>query len=261
DASAVGPARPDSAPLVEAGRPLAGQPPASAEAPLPSPPAVPGPGGSPVPTAADAPAPTGRSPFATPPAATATAPSPAAPAPAASADDRNPVAPAPTPTGPPRPDPGDAATPTASATPTQSTQPTQQPKPQLPPVAQITGTNGALDNYSSLNQDGNMVGTYTANGTPAQLWELQQVGEGMYYLRNASSNFTKVLDQDRRSGSVQIWTSPPSGWNQVWAVSPVQGGYRLSNAESKMCLTSEGIGLGAHVTPCSGAANQVWTFS
>ncbi|WP_049661055.1 RICIN domain-containing protein, partial [Kitasatospora sp. MY 5-36] len=155
---------------------------------------------------------------------------------------------------------GETATPTTPATPTQSAQPTPQPKPPLPAEARITGTNGLLDNYSSNDRDGNTVGTYFANGTAAQLWRLDRVADGMYYLRNASSNFTKVLDQDRRSGLVQIWTSPPADWNQVWAIAQVPGGYRIANVATQLCLTSEGIGVGTHVAACTGAQNQVWTF-
>ncbi|MFD4656112.1 protein kinase [Kitasatospora sp. NPDC058444] len=245
----------------EAVRPPAGQPSSPAVPPVPS--AGPGTGESPAsaaaPTTATAPA-TGRTAAAPPPVPSPLEPPPTAPAAPAPAAGGNPATPAPTSAAPSRPAPGEAVTPTASATPTQPAPPTQQPKPQLPVLAQITGTNGALDNYRSADQDGNMVGTYVVNGTSAQLWQLDKVAEGMYYLRNAASNYTKVLDQDRKSGFVRIWTSPPSGWNQVWAIVPVTGGFEIHNVESKLCLTSEGIGAGAQVTPCSSAPNQVWTF-
>ncbi|MFF2617343.1 serine/threonine protein kinase [Kitasatospora sp. NPDC058046] len=255
---AAGSAVAGAAALVEAGRPPAGQPSAPAQAPVPS--GGPGTGESPAPAA-------GPGPATAPPYATSAAPppapvpaAPAAPAPAPAAG-QSPAAPAPTSAAPDRPAPGETATPTTPATPTQSAQPTPQPKPQLPAEARITGTNGALDNYSSNDQDGNTVGTYFANGTAAQLWRLDRVADGMYYLRNASSNFTKVLDQDRRSGLVQIWTSPPADWNQVWAIAQVPGGYRIANVATQLCLTSEGIGVGTHVAACTGAQNQVWTFN
>ncbi|MEU3564885.1 protein kinase [Kitasatospora sp. NPDC006786] len=253
-----GPARPDAAAFVEAAGPLTGQPSAPAALPLPPPPAVPGTGESPAPAPA-APAPTTRSPFATPPAPASAVPTRgSAPLPVpASTIGENPAAPAPTPTAPDRPDPGETATPTPSATPTQ---PTRQPVAPLPELARISSNGGTLDNSYSKDQDGNQVDTFDANGTLAQVWRLDKVDEGRYYLRNASSNFTKGLDQDRDSGRVQIWTSPPSNWNQVWAITPVPGGHRIVNADTSLCLTSDGVGHWVRVAPCSGADNQVWTL-
>ncbi|GAA3008762.1 hypothetical protein GCM10010519_44990 [Streptomyces lactacystinicus] len=130
----------------------------------------------------------------------------------------------------------------------------------LPELARISSNGGTLDNSYSKDQDGNQVDTFDANGTLAQVWRLDKVDEGRYYLRNASSNFTKGLDQDRDSGRVQIWTSPPSNWNQVWAITPVPGGHRIVNADTSLCLTSDGVGHWVRVAPCSGADNQVWTL-
>ncbi|MFG2908686.1 protein kinase [Kitasatospora sp. NPDC048286] len=257
------PAVPEPVALVEAARPGAQQ------APAPAPSA--GEGQSPAPAAGPE-TPTG-SPFAAPPAvplaAPPTVPAPAvpdrspAPPPAAPPAGQNPAQPAPSPSAPDRPATGEPAPPTATATgtPPPSVPPTGQPRPQLPAVAQIAGANGALDNYQSADVDGNMVGTYVVNGTSAQLWRLDKVAEGMYYLRNASSNFTKVLDQDRTSRQVQIWSSPPAVWNQVWDIEPVPGGYRIYNVGTRLCLTSEGIGVGTRGADCTGGQSQVWTIS
>ncbi|MFJ7907298.1 serine/threonine protein kinase [Kitasatospora sp. NPDC096204] len=259
--AAAQPPVPEPVALVETARPSAQQ----TAAPLP--PA--GEGQSPAPTVGPE-TPTG-SPLAAPPPALPTAPaaavpdrSPAPPPAAPPAAGQNPAPPAPSPAAPDRPATGEPAPPSASATgtpPPPSVPPTAQPRPQLPAVAQIAGANGALDNYQSADVDGNMVGTYVVNGTSAQLWRLDKVAEGMYYLRNASSNFTKVLDQDRTSRQVQIWSSPPAVWNQVWDIEPVPGGYRIYNVGTRLCLTSEGIGAGTHGADCTGARNQLWTIS
>ncbi|MFF2040893.1 protein kinase [Kitasatospora sp. NPDC058170] len=185
-------------------------------------------------------------------------PGPADPSSIATAGGQNPAAPAPTSTAPTQPTTREPVPPTASATPPQ---PTQQPKPQLPAMVQIIGTGGALDNSNSTDKDGNLVGTYLINGTLAQTWRLDKVAEGKYYLRNGSSNFTKVLDLDWRSGSVQIWTNPPVVENQVWSFVPVPGGYQIVNSYTRECLTSDGIARWARVSACSTAENQVWTVS
>ncbi|MFI9330094.1 protein kinase [Kitasatospora sp. NPDC052868] len=180
------------------------------------------------------------------------------PSPAAPAGGQETGTPASTPSPSAQPTPHETATPTPSAT---ATQPTQPPKPQLPSLVQITGTGGALDNSSSADRDGNLVGTYLINGTLAQTWRLDKVAEGKYYLRNASSNFTKVLDLDWRTGSVQIWSNPPGAENQIWSFVPVPGGHHIVNAFTKGCLTSDGIAQWARMSACSDADNQVWTLS
>ncbi|MFJ2193340.1 protein kinase [Kitasatospora sp. NPDC087861] len=269
----------DPAP-VEVARPLAEQQPAQTAVPVPS--AGPGAGESPTPGAEPEPV-AGRTPVAPPvrpgvpdPASTVpaggqnpTAPAPTSAAPpvrpgapdsasTAPAGGQNPATPAPTSAVPSQPASREPATPTASAT---ATQPTQQPKPQLPTMVQISGTDGALDNSQSRDQDGNEVDTYVVNGTLAQTWRLEKVAEGTYLLRNGSSNFAKVLDLDWKTGRVQIWTNPPGADNQAWSFVPVQGGYQIVNFWNKGCLTSDGIAHMARVAACSNAANQVWTLS
>ncbi|MFJ3218286.1 protein kinase [Kitasatospora sp. NPDC086801] len=256
---------------VAADREPAGQP--STQAPVPS--AGPGAGGSPTPDAGPEPV-AGRTsagpvrPGAPAPGSDASpvgqkpvppAPTPAPAQPGAPAVSQNPAPPAPTPAVPSQPASQEPAPPTASATPTQPPQPTQQPKPQLPSRAQITSNGAALDNYLSEDRDGNQIDTFAVNDTPAQTWRLDKFTEGKYFLRNASSNFSKVLDLDVRDGRVQIWTSPPYNDNQLWSFEPLQGGYQIVNVATKGCLTSDGIGYWARVTACSHANNQVWVLS
>ncbi|GAA2248782.1 MULTISPECIES: serine/threonine protein kinase [Kitasatospora] len=174
-------------------------------------------------------------------------PAPSAPAAAAS------------PSPPPPPASSVAATTTATAQP----QPTPPPKPepQLPAFAQLASGGFALDNSNSTDKDGNLVGTYLVNRTPAQLWRLDKFSEGRYFLRNGSSNYTKVLDLELATGKIQIWTNPPGDENQLWSFAPVTGGYQILNSYTKQCLTSGGLAQWAFVQACSNAPNQVWTIS
>ncbi|MEV7940581.1 protein kinase [Kitasatospora sp. NPDC088264] len=285
DAAAVaGPVAGLSGPAVPAAvaadRQPAGQQPAEPTAPVPS--AGPEAGGSPTPGAEPEPvagrtsagpvrpgvpvpasgAPTaGQNPA--PPAPTSASPSqPGVPAPASTAPTtgQNPAPPAPTSALPSPPASHEPPTPTPSATSAPPTPPTPEPKPQpqLPSQAQIASVGGALDNSYSGDQNGNRVGTFSVNGTSAQVWRLEKVFEGKYFLRNASSNYTKVLDLDTGDGRVQIWTSPPFTDNQLWSFTQVRGGYQIVNGATKGCLTSDGAGYYVRVAACSNAENQVW---
>ncbi|MFF3008203.1 protein kinase [Kitasatospora sp. NPDC057940] len=295
DAAAVaGPVAGLSGPAVPAAvaadRQPAGQQPAEPTAPVPS--AGPEAGGSPTPGAEPEPVagrtsagpvrpgtPT-RGTAASPPASTTATggqgtttpvrpgtpnPAPAASPPASTAPtaSQNPASPAPTSAVPSPPASHEPPTPTPSATSTPPTPPTPEPKPQpqLPSQAQITGVNGALDNSYSVDENGNRVGTFNVNNTPAQVWRLEKVSEGKYFLRNASSNYTKVLDLDTGDGRVQIWTSPPYNDNQLWSFVPVRGGYQIVNGTTKGCLTSDGVAYYVRVAACTSADNQVWALS
>ncbi|MBV6701562.1 protein kinase [Kitasatospora aureofaciens] len=257
------PARPVGPVPVDVGRPLGGLQSTEATTPVPS--ASPSAGDSPtpgvgpasaigrtsiVPTRPDASEPTPAA--SSRPAAPAVGQTAAAPAQSA--------APAPTSAAPRPPASPEPTTPTAPATPPQPTQP-PKPEPQLPAVAQFTTGGVALDNSYSTDKDGNLVGTYTVNHSPAQMWRLEKFSEGRYYLRNASSSFTKVLDLDLATGKIQIWTNPPGAENQLWSFVPVSGGYQIVNSYTKQCLTSDGPAQWARVQACSTADNQVWTVS
>ncbi|MFD5465771.1 protein kinase [Kitasatospora sp. NPDC127059] len=191
------------------------------------------------------------------------APVPTAPAPPAVRDPATQPPPAtrePTPPNPPAT--SEPATPSTTPQPTQSPRPTQPPAPQLPTTAtQITANGAALDNYQSKNEDGNGINTYYANGTLAQTWRLEKIAGGKYYLRNGASGYTKVLDLDKGTRKVQIWTNPPAAENQIWDLVPVEGGYLIVNDWSKECLTSYGVGYWAGVSACSNAKGQVWAIS
>ncbi|MFF1792076.1 protein kinase [Kitasatospora sp. NPDC058243] len=283
----AGPAVPAA---VAADRQPAGQQPAEPTVPVPS--TGPEAGGSPTPGAGPAPVagqdlavpvrpgtPTRGSAASPPASATATGgqgptapvrPGTPNPAPAASPSasaaptaSQNPASPAPTSAVPSPPASHEPPTLTPSATSTQPTPPTPEPKPQpqLPSQAQITGVNGALDNSFSGDRDGNRVATFAVNGTPAQVWRLEKLSEGKYFLRNASSNYTKVLDLDTGDGRVQIWTSPPYNDNQLWSFVPVRGGYQIVNGTTKGCLTSDGVAHYVRVAACSNAESQVWALS
>jgi serine/threonine-protein kinase len=128
-------------------------------------------------------------------------------------------------------------------------------------VAQFTIGGLALDNSYSADKDGNLVGTYSVNRTPAQQWRLEKFSEGRYFLSNGSSNYTKVLDLDLPTGKIQIWTNPPAAENQLWSFVPVTGGYQIVNSYTKQCLTAGGLAVYASVQACSKADNQVWTVS
>ncbi|MEV7027659.1 RICIN domain-containing protein [Kitasatospora sp. NPDC093558] len=146
--------------------------------------------------------------------------------------------------------------------PTPSVPPTQAPKPpQLPAAAQLSVGGNALDNSYSVDKDGNLVGTYPVNHSPAQLWRLEQASDGRYYLRNGSTNFTKVLDLDVASGRIQVLTSPPGNDKQLWSFVQVPGGYEIVNSSTEQCLTSDGAAQWAKVQACSKADNQVWTVT
>ncbi|MGK4584900.1 protein kinase domain-containing protein [Kitasatospora sp. HPMI-4] len=223
---------------VGVGRPLGGLPSARETTPAPS--ASPGAGESAAPIAGPASgAPrTSAAPLRPGPSApTSAAPSPSSPEPTASVAASAPATAQPKPTPPPK------------------------PEPQLPAVAQFTTGGVALDNSYSTDKDGNLVGTYTVNGTPAQLWRLEKFSEGRYFLRNGSSGYTKVLDLDLATGRIQIWTNPPGAENQLWSFVPVTGGYQIVNSYTKQCLTSGGLAEWAFVQSCSKADNQVWTIS
>ncbi|MFD7902981.1 serine/threonine protein kinase [Kitasatospora sp. NPDC059747] len=218
--------------------------------PVPVSAATSGPSAGPVPAGALAPpatlpvtgqAPTGK---AQPPSA---APTTGAPAPAPAQ---------PTATVPP-------AVPTAAPQPQPQPQPTQAPKPapQLPPLAQLSLGSNALDNAYSVDKDGNRVGTYPANRSPAQQWRLDYFSDGRYLLRNGSTNYTKVLDLELTTGRIQVWTNPPGAENQLWSFVPVPGGYQVVNSSTKQCLTSDGMAQWVRVQACSEADNQVWTLS
>ncbi|MER7844385.1 protein kinase [Kitasatospora sp. NPDC096077] len=264
------PAGPPVTASVADDRSPAGQP--SAQPPAPEGSAGPGASGSPgsgsAPAAVPVPAPVvvEPAPATRPGRPDAPAQPPVGPAPAPTTGPAPaPVVPQPTPPPasgtPDRPAGRDQPTPTASATATQPAPPTEQPRPPLPNLAQITGNGAVLDNYSSVDKNGNGVNTYIPNGSLAQVWRLDKISEGRYYLRNGASNFTKVLDLDVPSKKVQIWTNPPAAENQIWSLVPVPGGYQIVNATTKECLTSYGVGYWVGVEACSDTPKQVWTFS
>ncbi|MFD8086347.1 RICIN domain-containing protein [Kitasatospora sp. NPDC059722] len=118
-----------------------------------------------------------------------------------------------------------------------------------------------MDNAYSVDKDGNRVGTYPANRSPAQQWRLDYFSDGRYLLRNGSTNYTKVLDLELTTGRIQVWTNPPGAENQLWSFVPVPGGYQVVNSSTKQCLTSDGMAQWVRVQACSEADNQVWTLS
>ncbi|MEE1788509.1 protein kinase [Streptomyces sp. SP17BM10] len=231
--------------------------------PTPTPSADPsaGDGGGPVPASVGTPGP-GAAPV--PPGALAQpAALPASAGQASAGPARQPSA-APTTAGPaPAPAQPTATAPPAVPTATPQPQPTQPPKPapQLPSLAVLAIGSNALDNAYSVDKDGNRVGTYPVNRSAAQQWRLEPFGDGRYFLRNGSTNYTKVLDLELTTGRIQVWTNPPGAENQLWSFLPVPGGYEVVNASTKQCLTSDGMAQWVRTQACSAEDNQVWTLS
>ncbi|MBO1415960.1 RICIN domain-containing protein [Streptomyces sp. FH025] len=125
------------------------------------------------------------------------------------------------------------------------------------------GSTGALDLPSDNEANGQRVGVYTANQSPAQTWSFWGYCDGTYAISHGGAG--KVLDLDSRSGAVQLWDTP-GGWdglnrpagdwmpaNQKWLMTDEdRGWYLIRNAATGQCLKGNGIAQYTSVTSCNG---------
>ncbi|MET8623635.1 RICIN domain-containing protein [Kitasatospora sp. NPDC004669] len=125
------------------------------------------------------------------------------------------------------------------------------------------GSVGALDLPYNNEVNGQRVGVWSANQSPAQTWDFWGYCDGTWAISHASSG--KVLDLDTRSGAVQLWDTP-GGWdglnrpagdwmaaNQKWRLTDEdRGWYLIRNVATGQCLKSNGIAQYTSVTSCNG---------
>ncbi len=128
-----------------------------------------------------------------------------------------------------------------------------------------------LDVDQSSTADGATVKQYTSNGTDAQKWLIEDVGEGYYSLKARCSG--KALDVNggpTATGNgvkVQQWTYG-GGDNQKWKIDSVGGGYyKLTAKHSGKCLdisggpSATGDGALANQWDYAGGDNQKWALT
>ncbi|MFJ8313134.1 MULTISPECIES: serine/threonine protein kinase [unclassified Streptomyces] len=157
--------------------------------------------------------------------------------------------------------------------PTATPTPTPAPPTGLPQRAVLRSGSLALANAQGINQDGNVVGTWQTPNSPSQVWELNGIKDGRFYLTNQSTT-RKMLDMDMRTRAVQVWGP---GWtadgkgiddgafaNQLWIFAAVPGtpsSYRLINTATNGCLSAQGAAAQATVKECTSSPAQIWNVT
>ncbi|MFG2696888.1 RICIN domain-containing protein [Kitasatospora sp. NPDC048407] len=132
-------------------------------------------------------------------------------------------------------------------------------------VAQNSGK--CVDAANAATTNGTAVQQYACNGTGAQQWLTQDLGNG-YVRINASTNTAQALDVTDVStadgAKIQLWAYG-GGLNQQWqAVPEASGAYHFVNRNSGKCLdipsasTADAVQLQQYT--CNGTAAQSFTF-
>ncbi|WP_446667496.1 RICIN domain-containing protein [Kitasatospora phosalacinea] len=132
-------------------------------------------------------------------------------------------------------------------------------------VAQNSGK--CVDAAAAATANGTAVQQYACNGTTAQQWQLQDLGNG-YVRINNQNDTSKALDvvdvSTADAAKVQLWTYG-GGLNQQWqAVAEAGGAYHFVNRNSGRCLdvpsasTADAVQLQQYA--CNGTAAQSFTF-
>ncbi|MEU8762543.1 ricin-type beta-trefoil lectin domain protein [Streptomyces sp. NPDC048659] len=150
----------------------------------------------------------------------------------------------------------------------QSTDCGQLPPPTSTRVEVATYRGGALDLPYNNEADGQRVGTYTPNGSPAQTWTVWRYCDGTSAI---SHGYDKVLEAGGTGDLAipQLGSATRDGLNSPWGgVAPAQkwrltdggNGWRMArNAVTGQCLKSNGVGYLNSMAACDqNDAGQWW---
>ena len=134
-------------------------------------------------------------------------------------------------------------------------------------VASALGSSRVLDAAGAGTADGTAAQLYSANGTDAQAWVVEDAGAGYVTVRNAASGLAlDVPGADASSGArLQLWT-PNGSWAQKWVAVRDGSGIRLVSALSDSlsvdlpgASTADATRLQLYAD--NGTAAQRWSFS
>ena len=134
-------------------------------------------------------------------------------------------------------------------------------------VASALGSSHVLDAAGAGAADGTAAQVYSANGTDAQAWVVEDAGAGYVTVRNAASGLAlDVPGANASSGAqLQLWT-PNGSWAQKWVAVRDGGGIRLVSALSDSlsvdlpgASTADATRLQLYAD--NGTAAQRWSFS
>ena len=133
-------------------------------------------------------------------------------------------------------------------------------------VASALSSGSVLDAAGAGTADGTAAQVYSANGTDAQAWVVEDAGAGYVTVRNAASGLAlDVPAADASSGArLQLWT-PNGSWAQRWVAVRDGAGIRLVSALSDSlsvdlpgASTADGSRLQLYSD--NGTAAQRWSF-
>lgn len=133
-------------------------------------------------------------------------------------------------------------------------------------VASALGSSHVLDAAGAGTADGTAAQLYSANGTDAQAWVVEDAGAGYVTVRNAASGLAlDVPGANASSGAqLQLWT-PNGSWAQKWVAVRDGGGIRLVSALSDSlsvdlpgASTADATRLQLYAD--NGTAAQRWSF-
>ena len=133
-------------------------------------------------------------------------------------------------------------------------------------VASALSSGSVLDAAGAGTADGTAAQLYSANGTDAQAWVVEDAGGGYVTVRNAASGLAlDVPAADASSGArLQLWT-PNGSWAQKWVAVRDGGGVRLVSALSDSlsvdlpgASTADATRLQLYAD--NGTAAQRWSF-
>ena len=133
-------------------------------------------------------------------------------------------------------------------------------------VASALGSSHVLDAAGAGAADGTAAQVYSANGTDAQAWVVEDAGAGYVTVRNAASGLAlDVPGANASSGAqLQLWT-PNGSWAQKWVAVRDGGGIRLVSALSDSlsvdlpgASTADATRLQLYAD--NGTAAQRWSF-
>ena len=133
-------------------------------------------------------------------------------------------------------------------------------------VASALSSGSVLDAAGAGTADGTAAQVYSANGTDAQAWVVEDAGAGYVTVRNAASGLAlDVPGADASSGAqLQLWT-PNGTWAQKWVAVRDGSGIRLVSALSDSlsvdlpgASTADGSRLQLYSD--NGTAAQRWSF-
>ena len=133
-------------------------------------------------------------------------------------------------------------------------------------VASALGSSHVLDAAGAGTADGTAAQLYSANGTDAQAWVVEDAGAGYVTVRNAASGLAlDVPAANASSGArLQLWT-PNGSWAQKWVAVRDGGGIRLVSALSDSLSVDLPCASTADATRLqlyadNGTAAQRWSF-